>query len=143
MVFLFMIAQAFAGQPCFDLIDKYAAENCFSPPASYEIDLGEGPVVTFDCDLGDDIGQDETFAVFSLATDISSFFEDDPVVCSGGDLWIDAGIADEPSSGVVVSWLSWTMFHDWDDDRAEGNMTHLDDWMIEQSVTSLHRGDSL
>lgn len=138
MLLLLTISQALATEPCFNLIDSYAASHCLSVPNSYEVDMGDGPVVTFSCDLGNDWDQDEQFALFSLAPDISPFFEEGSLSCDGGDLWIDGGSLDELDSGISVSWLSWMMFHEWDDDRAEGSMTHLDDWMIEQTVLNLH-----
>jgi hypothetical protein len=141
LVHLFL-TQAFASDPCFDLVDRFASDNCLSIPSSFEIDMGDGPVVTFDCDLGNDMGQDEIFAVFSLASDVEPFFKNDPLVCSGGDLWIDSSTSDELEAGITVSWLSWTMYHEWDDDRNAGVVTNLDDWFIEQTIMRLHSGGS-
>lgn len=141
MTFLLLtLANAFSAELCLDLVERQANSICLTPAGSYEMDMGSGPVIIYDCDLGDDFEQSEVIAVFSLSTDAAPFFESDPIECSGGDLWVDPGDPYDPGTGVSVSWLSWAMFHEWDDERAAGEMSHLDDWLVEQSIVNLHRG---
>jgi hypothetical protein len=140
MLFL-AVTQAFAGQFCFDLIDSYAVENCITPPYSFEIDLGQGPVVSYRCDLGRGMFADEDFAVFSLDTDLATFFKDDPQSCDGGDVWINPGYEDDPQTGVSSSWLAWRSYRVSDDIIEEVGMTHFEMRLREQASIDFHFGE--